>query len=99
MQSRIMMLTPIGGQFVVCCMRFATLQPPAKSVKASEHVADLRAMMDAVLPGRKPLLVAHSFGGMLVMLVSLSFNAVSGVHSMSTRFMFNATVLVSEPLR
>ncbi|KAG5189517.1 Alpha/Beta hydrolase protein [Tribonema minus] len=42
-------------------------EPPVKSVKASEHVADLRAFMDAALPGRRPLLVAHSFGGLIVM--------------------------------
>ena len=35
----------------------------AKSVKISEHVADLRAFVDEHLNGRPPILVGHSFGG------------------------------------
>jgi pimeloyl-ACP methyl ester carboxylesterase len=40
-----------------------------KSVKISEHVADLRAFIDTALEGRRPVVVAHSFGGVLSMQV------------------------------
>ncbi|CAM9382966.1 unnamed protein product [Sphacelaria rigidula] len=38
-----------------------------RKVKVSEHVADVRSFTETVLPGRRPVYIAHSFGGMVLL--------------------------------
>jgi hypothetical protein len=59
-------LTALVCEWLYCSC--VAVQLP-KSVKIGEHVADLRAFIDTALEGRRPVVVAHSFGGVLSMQV------------------------------